>query len=174
MKKNNSSILVFTGDGKGKSSAAFGTVMRSLGFNKKCAVIQFIKNNGKTSESSFFSTVPNISFHSMGKGFTWESKNLEEDKMAAQNALQKAITYLKDPEYWTVMLDEVTYAVNYNFIELQELLTAINDRSDGTNVIITGRECPQAIIDISDYATEMVKIKHPFDNNQKAIKGIDF
>ncbi|MGL1933729.1 MAG: cob(I)yrinic acid a,c-diamide adenosyltransferase [Fibrobacterales bacterium] len=167
-------LLINTGEGKGKSTAGFGTVIRSLGLGKKCAVVQFIKSPKSTCESTFFESVPNIAFHSMGKGFTWNSKDLEIDKQAAKEALDQAIVYLNDPEYWTVMLDEITYAVNYNFIELQTVLDVLENRTPETNVILTGRDCPQGLIDIADCISEMKKIKHQFDDKIPARKGIDF
>ncbi len=170
----NGLLLINTGDGKGKSTAGFGTITRTLGLGKKCAVVQFIKSPQSTCESTFFQTIPNIKFHSMGKGFTWNSKDLEIDKQAAKEALDQAIVYLNDPEYWTVMLDEITYAVNYNFIELETVLTALKERTPETNVILTGRDCPQGLIDVADCVTEMQKVKHPFDKKISARKGVDF
>ena len=172
--KKDSLILINTGDGKGKSTAAFGTLIRSLGHGKKCAVIQFIKSQNPTGESKFFHSIPNIDFHSMGKGFTWDSANLEVDKAAAREGLEKAKEYLNNPEYTTVLLDEITYTVHFKFLDIEEIISAIQQRSPLTNVIITGRDCPQELIEIADCVTVMHKEKHPFDNNIPARKGIDF
>ena len=168
-------VLVNTGNGKGKSTAAFGVIFRAIGRKKKSAVVQYIKGKWITGEALYAKELPeHITFFAMGLGFTWESEDLEQDKRAAQEAWQKSKEFIADEEHHIVLLDEITYAINYGFIELEDVLGTLKNKPEQKHVILTGRECPQEIMDLADCVTEMKHVKHPFDNDIPAQLAIDF
>lgn len=173
-KQDEGLLLVNTGDGKGKTSAAFGTVFRTLGWGKKVAMIQYVKGKWSTGERKFSEKLDQFEFYVMGKGFTWESDDLSIDKEAAIVAWEKAEVILNDDSYDLLVLDELTYIIHYNFVSLDQILEGLKNKSKSLNVFITGRNCPKEIIEISDMVTEMNSIKHPFQQGKKAIKGIDY
>jgi 5,6-dimethylbenzimidazole synthase len=167
-------LLVYTGTGKGKTTAAMGLVARALGRGMPVAVVQFIKGKWKTGERLFAETLPNLTFLVMGCGFTWESDDLSRDKQAAALAWHKAKGLILDAQHFAVVLDEISYAILYGFIDLQDVLETINRRPAGVHVVVTGRNVPQEIIDAADLVTEMRSVKHPFEKGIKAQAGIDY
>ncbi len=167
-------VLLNTGHGKGKSSAAFGVMSRSWARGWKVVVVQFIKSGKwKVGERKLADHL-GIEWHTLGDGFTWESTDLDETKAKGQHAFIVAKDLLKSGQYDMVILDEVTYAVKYDWIDIGSLVKAIKDRSPKTNVILTGRDAPPELIDIADTVTEMRKIKHAYDNGIRAKKGIEY
>ena len=167
-------LIIYTGEGKGKTSAALGMVYRALGWNLKVAVIQFIKGKWKTGDSKFAATLPQLNFSTMGEGFTWESTDLNVDKAAAQAAWEKAKGFMASGEYFLLTLDEITYAINFQFIELADVVQALKNRPSNLTVVLTGRNPPKELVGMADLVTEMKKVKHPFDLGMPAKPGVDF
>lgn len=168
-------LLVNTGTGKGKSSAAFGVVARALGHGFKVAVIQFVKSRADTGEEGFFRRFPEqVSWHVMGEGFTWETQDAARDTAAAQAAWQQARAYLADPAYALVVLDELTYAFKYGWLDVADVLAAFAARPAMQHVIVTGRAAPQALQDAADTVTDMGLVKHAFRQGVKAMPGVEW
>ena len=167
-------IVVNTGDGKGKTTAAFGVLFRSLGRKMKCAVVQYVKGKWKTGERLYAEKIEDLTFHVMGLGFTWESKDLNQDKEAAKKAWEKSKEYIKDEIHDVVILDELTYAVSYDWIEINDVIKALQEKPEMKHIIITGRDCHPKIIEVADLVTEMKLIKHPYKQGIAAQKGIEF
>jgi cob(I)alamin adenosyltransferase len=167
-------LLVYTGNGKGKTTAALGLVFRALGRKLPVAVVQFIKGKWKTGERMFAETLPGLTFLVMGKGFTWESDDLSRDKNAAVAAWCKAKELIEAGEHTVVVLDELTYVLNYGFVPTEDVIAALRDRPAHVNVVVTGRSAPEALLAIADLVTEMKSVKHPFEQGRKAQVGIDY
>jgi cob(I)alamin adenosyltransferase len=167
-------LLVYTGNGKGKTTAALGLVFRALGRKLPVAVVQFIKGKWKTGERLFAETLPDLTFLVMGKGFTWESDDLSRDKEAAVVAWSKARELIEAGQHTVVVLDELTYVLNYGFVPTPDVLATLRARPAHVNVLITGRNAPDALLAIADLVTEMKSVKHPFDQGRKAQVGIDY
>jgi cob(I)alamin adenosyltransferase len=167
-------LVVYTGDGKGKTTAALGMVFRALGRGLRVAVVQFIKGKWRTGERLFAESLPQLTFKVMGLGFTWDSDDLSRDGQAALAAWQEAARLITQGEHAIVILDEVTYALNYGFIPIDEVLAVLRDRPAHVHVVITGRNAPAPLLKAADVVTEMHKIKHPFDQGLKAQIGVDF
>jgi cob(I)alamin adenosyltransferase len=167
-------LLVYTGQGKGKTTAALGLVFRALGRGLRVAVIQFIKGRWKTGERLFAETLPDLTFLVMGRGFTWESDDLSQDRTAAVAAWSRAAALIAAGEHRVVVLDELTYVVNYGFVPLAEVVEALRGRPPHVHVVVTGRHAPAALLEIADLVTEMQSLKHPFERGRKAEAGIDF
>ncbi len=170
-------LVVNTGTGKGKSSAAFGVVARALGHGMKVAVIQFVKGRSDTGEEAFFKQAANperLHWHVTGEGFTWEIQNLERDVATAQAAWALATRYLNDPEIDLVVLDEMTYAFKYQWLELAQVLEALAARPPLQHVIITGRAAPEALVAAADTVTDMTMVKHAFKAGVKAMPGLEW
>jgi len=167
-------LLVHTGNGKGKTTAALGVVFRALGRGMKCGVIQFVKGKWETGERKFAKTIPELDFHVMGLGFTWESDDLDQDKQAAVAAWEKAREFINDATHQLVVLDEITYTMHYNWLDVDEVCQVLQNRPADVHVIVTGRDCPQAILDIADTVSVTESPKHPFQQGIKAQKGIDY
>ena len=167
-------LLVNTGNGKGKSSAAFGVLARALGHGLSCAVVQFIKNRSDTGEEAFFRNHPSVRWHVMGDGFTWETQNDDKDRASGRAAWEQARTYLQDEQTALVVLDELTYAIRYGWISLDEVLTALKERPRMQHVIITGRAAPAGLVERADTVTEMTLKKHAFQAGIKAMPGIEW
>lgn len=169
-------ILVNTGDGKGKSTAAFGTALRALGSGYKVAVVQFIKGKWKTGEAEaarkFFG--PRLKFFPMGDGFTWETQNFEKDVKAARKAWKKCKEVLHDKEHGLVIFDEINYVLKYNFLNAAEVVKELQKKPPLKHVFLTGGGVPAEIIEIADLVTEMKCIKHPYHKGIKAQQGIEF
>lgn len=166
-------LLVLTGNGKGKSSSAFGMLARALGHGMQVGVVQFIKGSFSTGEEAFFRRFPEVRYHVMGEGFTWETQNRERDVEAAAAAWEKARELLADPEVTLVVLDELNIALKYQYVDLDELLTALKNRPAMQHVVVTGRGAPQALIEAADTVTEMQVVKHAFKDGIRAQKGVE-
>ena len=172
---NKGLLLVHTGHGKGKTTAALGLAMRALGHGLKVCVIQFIKGTWKYGELEAAKRFDDLlEIHVMGKGFTWQSENLEADKQVAREAWQFARQKIDSDEYALVILDELTYLITYGFVEESEILDALTRRRDDLHIIVTGRGASSALIEAADLVTEMAAVKHPFEHGVKAQKGIEF
>ena len=172
-KEQGESVLL-TGNGKGKSSSAFGMLARSLGYGHNCAVVQFIKGEWECGEELFFSQLPLVSYHAMGAGFTWETQNLEKDKASAEKAWSLAAALLADPKINFLMLDELTYMFTQGWLDLGKVTQAILERPANMNLVITGRGAPEGLIAACDTVSEVKDIKHAFRNGIKAQRGIEF
>jgi cob(I)alamin adenosyltransferase len=170
----NGLVIVYTGHGKGKTTAALGLVFRALGRGLAVAVVQFIKGKWQTGERLFAKTLPNLDFQVMGHGFTWNSDDLSRDRDAARVAWDHAAATIAAGAHHVVVLDELTYVLNYGFVGLDDVLTALRARPPHVSVVITGRNAPAALLEDADTVTEMVKVKHPFDRGEKATAGIDY
>ncbi|MDQ5919229.1 MAG: cob(I)alamin adenosyltransferase [Pseudomonadota bacterium] len=168
-------LLVNTGNGKGKSSAAFGVVARALGHGHKVAVVQFVKGRSDTGEEGFFRKFPEqVSWHVCGEGFTWETQDSNRDTLAAQAAWQIGRSYLADDSINLVVFDEMTYAFKYGWLDLDEVLATIAARPRMQTVIVTGRAAPEALVEAADTVTEMGMVKHAFKAGIKAMPGVEF
>ncbi|WP_170550173.1 cob(I)yrinic acid a,c-diamide adenosyltransferase [Ruegeria atlantica] len=167
-------VLINTGKGKGKSSAAFGVVIRALGWGQKVAVVQFIKGKWKTGERRFFEERDLVTWHTMGEGFTWDTQDRERDIAAANAAFDKARALMASGDYDLVVLDEINIALRYEYLSVDQVIDGLNERSDKTSVFLTGRDAPQALRDYADLVTEMTEEKHPFQAGIKAQRGVDF
>jgi cob(I)alamin adenosyltransferase len=173
-RKAASLVIVNTGDGKGKSTAAFGTAMRAVARGWKVCVIQFIKSDRwKTGERDTASRL-GIEWWTLGDGFTWDSRNMERTEAVAREAWRVAREKIASGEYGLVVLDEVTYPMNWGWIPVEDVVSVIASRPASVNVIVTGREAPAEVIEIADTVTEMRNRKHAFERGIKAMRGIDF
>jgi cob(I)alamin adenosyltransferase len=167
-------VVVYSGQGKGKTTAALGIVFRALGRGMQVAVVQFIKGKWKTGERLFAEQLPGLTFLVMGKGFTWNSDDLSQDRAAAQAAWQTAKRLIASGEHAVVVVDEITYAINYGFIELADVLETLRARPPHVHVVATGRNAPEELCALADLVTEMTAVKHPFARGIKAQLGIDY
>lgn len=168
-------VLVYTGEGKGKSSSAFGVIVRALGWGHKVGVVQFIKGTWKTGERQFFSKFDDqLDWHTMGEGFTWDTQDLERDTATARAAFAKAREMLESGSYDLVVLDEINIALRYDYLSEAAVLDGLKARSTRTSVILTGRDAKPEICRYADLVSEMRAIKHPYDAGIKAARGIDF
>jgi cob(I)alamin adenosyltransferase len=167
-------LLVHTGNGKGKSSAAFGLVARALGHGLTPVVVQFVKSRTDTGEEVFFRAFPGLRWHVMGAGFTWETQDRQRDTAAAQAAWVVAMACLSDPAVDLVVLDEMTYAFTERWLELDEVLAALRARPPMQHVVITGRGAPRALVEAADTVTEMTLVKHAFSSGVKAMRGVEW
>jgi cob(I)alamin adenosyltransferase len=173
-------IIVNTGMGKGKTTAALGMVLRSLGHGYRVAIVQFIKGAWEPAEKKAFEPwssgeMPQLEFHAMGEGFTWETQDRERDIQKAQEALQKAIGFIANPEFRLVLLDEVNIALKLGYLQVEDVLAGLEQKPPESHVILTGRGAPAALIERADLVTEMTLVKHPFkEQGVKAQAGIEF
>ncbi|HQO08501.1 MAG TPA: cob(I)yrinic acid a,c-diamide adenosyltransferase [Clostridiales bacterium] len=167
-------IIINTGDGKGKSTAAFGTAFRALGHGWKVCVIQFIKSPSEYGEVISAEKFPNLEWYTEGRGFTWNSDDLEKDKAVSQKGFELAKQKIGSDKYDLIILDEITYLTNYKFIDIEDLLKVLKNKPCRLNIILTGRNADPKLIEIADTVTEMKKIRHCFDKEIKAKKGIEF
>jgi cob(I)alamin adenosyltransferase len=167
-------VVVYTGAGKGKTTAALGMVFRALGHGLRVTVVQFIKGKWKTGERLFAEKLPELRFHVMGLGFTWESDDLSRDKAAARAAWTVAREEILSGARELVVLDELTYAFHYDFVPLVEVLAVLETRPPHVHVVITGRNAPEELVACADTVTEMTLTKHPFTHGRKAELGVDF
>ncbi|ELY2669201.1 cob(I)yrinic acid a,c-diamide adenosyltransferase [Cronobacter sakazakii] len=166
-------VIVFTGNGKGKTTAAFGTVTRAVGHGKKAAVIQFIKGEWPNGERNLLEPL-GVEFQVMATGFTWDTQNRESDTAACQAVWQHGKRMLADASLDLVVLDELTYMLAYDYLALEEVLTALRARPAHQTVIITGRGCHRDILEYADTVSELRPVKHAFDAGIKAQIGIDY
>ena len=168
-------ILVHTGNGKGKSSSAFGVIARALGWGHRVGVVQYIKGTWKTGEKNFFTNFEDsIDWHTMGEGFTWDTQDRQKDIAAAEAALRLSAQLMQSGNYDLVVLDEINIALSYDYLSIESVLQALEDRHQRTSVILTGRDAKAELIDAADLVTEMREIKHPFQSGIEARQGIDF
>ena len=168
-------ILVHTGDGKGKSSSAFGVIARALGWGHKVGVVQFIKGKWITGERQFFAKFPEqLDWSTMGEGFTWDTQDKDRDIAAAEAAYERACEMMASGLYELVVLDEINIALRYDYLSVDRVLEGLKARSAKTAVILTGRDAKSELCDYADLVSEMREIKHPFKAGIKAQRGIDF
>lgn len=167
-------VLVNTGDGKGKSSAAFGVMVRALAMDWSVAVVQFIKSGDWKVGEEKVGVDLGVQWHSVGEGFTWDSDNIAHDRGLAQAGWELAAGLISSGEHRLVILDELTYLLSWEWVDTADVVAAIESRPDHVNLVITGRDAPRALIDAADTVTEMRKIKHAYDRGVLAKKGIDY
>jgi cob(I)alamin adenosyltransferase len=167
-------LVVYTGQGKGKTTAALGLCFRALGRGMRVAVVQFIKGKWKTGERLFAERLEGLTFLVMGRGFTWNSDDLSRDKEAAEAAWRQSRALIASGEHAVVILDELTYVLNYGFVPVSEVLEALEQRPAHVHVVVTGRNAPEALVARADLVTEMQNIKHPFAQGRTAMLGIDY
>ena len=169
-------IIVNTGNGKGKTTAALGMVVRSLGHGYNVAIVQFIKGAWEPAEKAVLSQwEKQLQFHAMGEGFTWETQDRDRDIDKAKAAWQKALEYIKNPDYRLVLLDEVNIALKLGYLDVADVIAGLEQKPEDTRVILTGRGAPSELIDRADLVTEMTLVKHPFkEQGVKAQPGIEF
>ena len=170
-------IIVHTGKGKGKSSAAFGMIFRCIAHGMRCAVVQFIKGGMSTGERDLildrFSDI--CAFHTMGEGFTWETQDKARDTEMARAAWDKARQLIRDPANRMVLLEEINIALRYDYLDIAEVVAFLRDEKPAmTHVVLTGRNAKDELIEISDLVTEMELVKHPFRSGIKAQVGVEF
>ena len=170
-------VIVHTGKGKGKSSAAFGMIFRCIAHQLPCAVVQFIKGGMDTGErnlvTAHFGDI--CQFHTMGEGFTWETQDRERDIAAATAAWEKAKELIRDERHHMVLLDEINIALRYGYIPLEEVIAFLEtEKPEMTHVVLTGRNAADELIEIADLVTEMTQVKHPFRSGVKPQAGIEF
>lgn len=166
-------LLVITGNGKGKSTAGFGIVTRATGHGQKAAVVQFIKGGWECGERNLLQQ-HGVPFAVMATGFTWETQNRALDQAAAQQVWLQAKQFLQDPTLDVVLLDELTYMVAYDYLDLEDVLGALTNRPVHQHVVITGRGCHRALLELADTVSEVQNVKHAFDAGIRAQKGIDW
>jgi cob(I)alamin adenosyltransferase len=169
-------VLVFTGEGKGKTTAALGLVLRMLGHGEKVSVIQFIKGGWQPGEATALKRFgEDLHFQALGEGFTWETQDRERDCRAVAVAWQQALSHLQDPGWKLVVLDEVNVALKLGYLPLEELMAGLRARPPLTHVALTGRGAPEALIESADLVTEMRLVRHPFrEQGVRAQAGIEF
>lgn len=173
-KREPSLVLINTGDGKGKSTAAFGTAMRAIARGWNVAVVQFLKSGDWSVGEEKIGRELGIDWWALGDGFTWDSEDLEQSEAIALEAWAAARDIIASGEYDLVLLDEVTYPINWGWIDTTEVLSTLRERPEKVNVFITGRDASEALIDVADTVTEMKKVKHAFDRGVMARRGIDY
>src|SRR5438445_6569891 len=168
-------LIVHTGAGKGKSTAAFGLALRMLGRGKRVGVVQFIKGAWQSAERDALETFgAQVSWHTMGEGFTWDTQDLKRDIAAAERAWAKAQELMADPTFGLVILDELNIALRYEYLDLAKVVAALQARRGGLHVVVTGRNAKPDLIAAADLVTEMTLVKHHFAAGVKAQPGIEF
>jgi cob(I)alamin adenosyltransferase len=168
-------VIVHTGTGKGKTTAALGMICRSLGHGYKVALIQFIKGAMQTAEKAVFDLFPDqMEMRPMGEGFTWNTQDRERDVAVARQAWEAAKARILDPAWKLVVLDELNIVLRYDYLPVAEVIEVLRQKPEDTHVVITGRNAPQELIDFADLVTEMTMVKHPFRSGIKAQPGIEF
>ncbi|MBY0475137.1 MAG: cob(I)yrinic acid a,c-diamide adenosyltransferase [Nitrosomonas sp.] len=166
-------LLILTGNGKGKSSSAFGMLARALGHGMRVGVAQFIKGRSDTGEEAFFSKQDNVIWHVLGEGFTWDTQNLERDTETAQRGWVIVQKMLCDSSIKLIVLDELTYPLKFGWLDIAAVLNDLRNRPSMQHVVITGRAAPDALCEMADTVTEMADVKHAFRAGIQAQKGID-
>ena len=169
-------VLVFTGHGKGKTTAGLGLVLRTLGHGERVAIVQFIKGGWEPGEARALRMFGDqVSWHALGEGFTWETQDRERDRQLVAEAWQQSLTYLRDPAVQLVLLDEINVALKLGYLPVEDVLAGVDQRPELTHVVLTGRGAPQELIERADLVTEMSLVKHPFrEQGVKAQLGIEF
>lgn len=168
-------LIVHTGKGKGKTTAALGMVVRAIGHGKRVGVVQFVKGAMTTGEKAVFDAFPdNVTFKPMGEGFTWNTQDKTRDIALAREAWDEVKRMIADPAYDMVLADELNIVLRYDYLPVDEVLEAVKNRDEMKHVIITGRNAPEALVEAADLVTEMTLVKHPFRSGVKAQAGIEF
>ena len=169
-------VMIFlTGDGKGKTSSAFGMVLRALGYNHKVGVVQFIKGQQLSGEELYLKNIlPDVQFYQMGTGFTWDTQDRSSDIEAAEKTWSVAQGMLKDKTLDLVILDEITYMLSFKYLDTDTIINSIKDRPFGQSVVVTGRGGGSRLKEIADTVSEVKEIKHAYNNGIKARKGVDY
>ena len=166
-------LLVLTGNGKGKSSSAFGMVARALGHGMKVGVCQFIKARTDTGEEAFFSSHENCDWHVLGDGFTWDTQDRTQDIATSEKGWEVAKSMLTDPSYDLVVLDELTYLLSYKYLDADDVLDDIQNKPTAQHVVVTGRAAIDELVDMADTVSEIEDVKHAYRDGIQAQKGID-
>lgn len=166
-------IVVNTGAGKGKSTAGFGMIARVLGHGMHVGIVQFIKGSYSTGEEAFFRRFPEIAYHVMGEGFTWETQDRPGDMRAARAGWDRALELLRSPSIDLVLLDELNIVLAYHYLTTQEVISALAERPTGQHVVITGRGAPRRLIELADTVTDMREVKHAFKLGIRAQQGVE-
>lgn len=168
-------LMVHTGSGKGKSTAAFGLALRMLGTNRRVGIVQFIKGGWSTGEQPALAVFGDrVVWHTMGEGFTWETQDLKRDVAAAERAWEKALELMADETIGLVVLDELNIALRYDYLDLDKVVAELQARRPNLHVVVTGRNAKPALIDAADLVTEMTLVKHHFKAGVKAQSGIEY
>lgn len=168
-------LIVHTGTGKGKSTAAFGLALRMLGRGRRVGVVQFVKGAWHTAERDALAKFDDqVAWHSMGEGFTWETQDLARDIAAAERAWAKAVELMDDPSFGLVILDELNIALRYDYLPLDEVIATLKARRPDLHVVVTGRNAKPELIEAADLVTDMTLVKHHFAAGVKAQPGIEF
>ena len=168
-------LIVHTGPGKGKSTAAFGMAARAIGHGMRVGIVQFVKGAMTTGERVVFEAFPDLAtFKPMGEGFTWDTQDRARDMAVARQAWDEVRRMIADPSYAMVIADELNIVLRYDYLPLGEVLAGLADRDPTKHVVVTGRNAPQPLIDMADLVTEMTQVKHPFRGGVKAQVGIEF
>ena len=166
-------VVLLTGNGKGKSSSAMGMICRALGYDMSIALVRFLKGEQQTGEDLFLDSNPNVVSAHMESGFTWNTQDQELDKKRAAETWLEAEKFLADPVINLVVLDEITYMINYNYLDEKSIIKALANRPKNQHVVITGRAASEGIIEVSDTVSEVKDIKHAFRANIRAQRGVD-
>jgi cob(I)alamin adenosyltransferase len=168
-------LIVNTGPGKGKTTAAFGLALRMIGYGRRVGVVQFVKGAWHTGEKDAFAAFgERVVWHTMGEGFTWETQDIKRDVAAAEAAWAKAAELMADPSISLVILDELNIALRYDYLDLDMVVSALKNRRSGLHVVVTGRNAKPALIEAADLVTEMGAVKHHFSAGVKAQQGVEF
>lgn len=168
-------LVVNTGAGKGKTSAALGLIFRALGHGMRVGVVQFTKGAIETGEAAFAGELKGrVDFYTLGEGFTWETQNRQRDISVARRAWEQALALLADPQYQLVVLDELNIVLRYEYLPLAEVLEALRNKREDLHVVVTGRNAKDELIEMADLVTDMKLVKHPYKSGIKAQKGIEF
>lgn len=172
-------LIVNTGDGKGKSSSAFGTAIRAAGHGQKVGIMQFIKGTWKTGEAESFKRFPEIDHQVSGDGFTWNTQDLDEDTASARHGWMKTVEMIEqcrgdDPAYDLIVLDELNIALRYDYLDISDVVAVLKAKPEMLNIIVTGRDAKSELIAIADTVTDMTMVKHAFEAGIRAQKGVEF
>lgn len=167
-------VMVYTGNGKGKTTAAMGVILRAAGYGMKTAVVQFIKGNWPSGEEKILRQFQLCSFFKMGEGFTWDTKNFERDAGKAKEGWEVAKLFILDKKTDLVVLDEINCCLDYDFLDLKEVLSVLRKKPKMKHVLLTGRNAPPKLIQFADLVTEMKCVKHPYEQGIWAQRGIDY
>ncbi|MBB3880630.1 cob(I)yrinic acid a,c-diamide adenosyltransferase [Sphingomonas pseudosanguinis] len=168
-------IIVHTGKGKGKTTAALGMVIRAVGHGMRVGMVQFVKGAMTTGEAAVLARFPEVDFHAMGEGFTWNTQDRTRDIATARGAWDEVKRMIADPSYDLIVADELNIVLRYDYLPVDEVLEVLSTKGAMTHVVITGRNAPEALIDAADLVTDMTQVKHPFrEQGVKAQKGIEF
>lgn len=168
-------VIVFTGNGKGKTTAALGMAMRAAGHGLKVLVLQFIKGSWAYGELQSFARIGEVVLKPLGTGFTWKKDSLEEDRKLAADGWEEAVSEISRGYYDIIVLDELNVVLSYDLLPLAPVIQALKDKPPALHVVVTGRDAPEELIGIADLVTEMRQVKHPYhDQGVKAQKGVEF